>query len=127
MRTAEQDPILKELTTFPGPNEARVAFNRLKSLSLLALTQFALYGQNEVLFRRIGSVQTIYLFEEAPFTEELMGLGLVEETTSKGTNGEVDRTAQLTALGRETARIFTASGPAPHYLIQLNEQTRQRP
>jgi hypothetical protein len=119
------DPMLKELLSYPDLDVARSAFDRIKPLSPLAIGGLIRYANAEISSRRIGSLPPRFiLVSPAPLSEELLAAGLLEEVSPVEQDGQTRRRTHLSKEGRETVRIFTGEPPAPSYIFDLNSRAK---
>lgn len=122
----EEETAIRIRQTYPSQEEAERAFQTIRQLSPLALTQFRRKAGAELDRLKLGKPKPRFTRTESPnmeITRELIDAGLVRQVPAPSGVERPDRLfTELTDDGVAASRVFTGLGQPPDYIIALGSK-----
>lgn len=123
-RTRQRERSETRERQFPDREEGEEALKILDLLSPLALNMLRRYADDLVSSSMTETMPGLYWKEgPSPFREELLKAGLIEESEPPEPDDE-RKYGVLTDLGRTAARMLTARGNPPRYVIEWSQRRK---
>ena len=121
--TEEERNLRDQLTTYPDEEQGVRSMDILKSLDPLIVGSLGRRGAREIEQISEGRTRGNFLVKLSPVGDEMVRLGLIEEAEAPAgvPNFQANKWTRLTDKGRELARILTAVGPVPDWVLRGQE------